>query len=175
MFMSMEFGQWNEWNVWTDLNWELLQHDPHRKLNDFFKALNAFYKEEPALYERDFEQEGFQWIDCADNNNSVISFIRRAKDPNDFLVVVCNFTPQTHRHYRIGVPEEGHYAEAFNSDLSSFGGSDARNYGGVWTEDWGMHNMPFSVDLCLPPLGVVVMKIDRQKTAAAIAQQQNKP
>lgn len=169
MFMSMELGQWNEWNVWTDLNWELLQHDSHRKLNDFFKALNGFYKQEPALYERDFEQEGFQWIDCADSRNSVISFIRRAKDPNDFLVVVCNFTPQTHHHYRIGVPEAGHYAEVFNSDQSAFGGSDAKNYGGVWTEDWGMHNMPFSVDLCLPPLGVVVIKIDRQKTAAAIA------
>ncbi|ANV87696.1 1,4-alpha-glucan branching protein GlgB [Picosynechococcus sp. PCC 7117] len=172
MFMSMEFGQWNEWNVWSDLSWDLLQHEPHAKLKGFFGALNSLYKQEPALYERDFEEEGFQWIDCSDNQNSVLSFIRRAKDPNDFLVVVCNFTPQPHSHYRIGIPEEGYYQEILNSDAETFGGSNLLNFGGVWTEDWRFHNLPYSIDLCLPPLGVVVLKIDREKTAAMLAQKQ---
>lgn len=161
MFMSMEFGQSNEWNVWTDLNWDLLQHEPHRKLKDFFKDINGFYKSQPALYEQDFAEAGFQWIDCSDNKNSVLSFIRRATDPNEFLVVVCNFTPQLHQHYRVGMPEEGHYVEVFNSDAEIYGGSNQRNFGGVWTENWSLHDLPFSADLCLPPLGVVILKLER--------------
>lgn len=169
MFMSMEFGQWNEWNVWDDLNWDMLNYEPHQKLKGFFQSLNTVYKQQPALYERDFDQEGFQWIDCTDNRNSVISFIRRAQDPNDFLVVICNFTPQCHYHYRIGIPEAGYYTEVFNSDAAVYGGSDKGNFGGVWSEEWGCHNMPYSVDMCVPPLSVVILKIDRQKMDRAIA------
>lgn len=172
MFMGMEFGQWNEWNVWDDLSWDLLQHEPHHKLKGFFTALNELYQREPALYERDFEEEGFQWIDCSDAQNSVLSFIRRAKNPNDFLIVVCNFTPQPHSHYRIGMPEEGYYEEVLNSDADVFGGSNLLNFSGVWTEDWGFHGLPYSVDLCLPPLGVVILKINREKTAAMLAKKQ---
>ena len=169
MFMSMEFGQWNEWNVWADLDWDLTQYHFHKTLQQYFCDLNALYKSEPALYSRDFEEEGFEWIDCSDNNHSVVSFIRRAKDPNEFIVTVCNFTPQPHSHYRIGVPEKGFYSEIFNSDASKYGGSNMGNYGGKWTDDWSFHNMPYSLDLYLPPLGVVMFKIDRKKTQAALA------
>ena len=169
MFMSMEFAQWSEWNVWTDLDWNLLNFEPHQKLKQFFSELNAIYKEEPALYERDFEEEGFQWIDCADNSNSVVSFIRRAKEPNDFIIIICNFTPQSHSHYRIGVPEEGFYEEIFNSDARKYGGSNAGNLGGKMTDEWWNHNYANSIDLCLPPLAVLMLKLDRKKTEEILA------
>jgi 1,4-alpha-glucan branching enzyme len=168
MFMSMEFGQWSEWNVWADLEWHLLQYDRHKQLKEFFADLHKTYKEELALYERDFEEEGFQWIDCSDNRHSVVSFIRRAKDPSDFLIVVCNFTPQPHSHYRIGVPEAGFYSEVFNSDSRDYGGSNMGNLGGKWTDEWFFHNYANSLDLCLPPLGVLILKLDRVKTSEVL-------
>jgi 1,4-alpha-glucan branching enzyme len=168
MFMSMEFAQWNEWNVWTDLDWDLLQYHHHKTLKQFFTELNGIYKSEPALYSRDFEEEGFEWIDCSDNRHSVVAFIRRGKDNNEFVVAICNFTPQPHSHYRIGVPEKGFYTEIFNSDASKYGGSNMGNYGGKWTDDWSFHNHSYSLDLCLPPLGVLIFKIDRKITQAAL-------
>jgi len=164
MFMSMEFGQWTEWNVWKDLEWHLLNYQSHGQLKGFFSNLNAIYKAEPALYERDFEEEGFQWIDCSDSRHSVVSFIRRAKDSADFILVVCNFTPQPNSHYRVGVPEAGFYSEIFNSDSKDYGGSNMGNLGGKWTDEWFFHDYPHSLDLCLPPLGVLMLKLNRDKS-----------
>ncbi|MDJ0658869.1 MAG: 1,4-alpha-glucan branching enzyme [Crocosphaera sp.] len=163
MFMSMEFGQWSEWNVWGDLEWHLLQYEPHQQLKQFFTDLNALYKQEPALYTHDFEYHGFEWIDCNDNSHSVVSFLRRSDDPDDTLVVVCNFTPQPHSHYRIGVPEAGYYVELFNSDAKQYGGSNIGNLGGKWADDWSFHNKPYSLDLSLPPLAVLILKLDPTK------------
>ncbi|NEO26385.1 MAG: 1,4-alpha-glucan branching enzyme, partial [Kamptonema sp. SIO4C4] len=168
MFMSMEFGQWSEWNVWGDLEWHLLQYEPHKQLKLFFQDLNALYLREPALYEKDYEEEGFEWIDCSDNRHSVIAYIRRSNDPGNFLIVVCNFTPQPHSHYRVGVPELGFYTEIFNSDARQYGGSNMGNLGGKWGEEWSYHNMPYSLDLCLPPLGALILKIDRDKSQEAL-------
>ena len=160
MFMSMEFGQWSEWNVWGDLEWHLLNYKAHHQLKQFFTELNHLYVNEPALYSNDFEDAGFQWIDCTDNRHSVVAFIRRGKDPSQFVIAVCNFTPQPHSHYRVGVPEAGFYSELFNSDARQYGGSNMGNLGGKWTEEWSFHGMPYSLDLCLPPLGVLVLKLD---------------
>ena len=168
LFMSMEFGQWSEWNVWGDLEWHLLQYEPHQKLKQFVSDLNQLYRSEPALYTQDFAQEGFEWIDCSDNRHSVVSFIRRAKGSDEFVVTVCNFTPQPHSHYRVGVPELGFYTELFNSDAREYGGSNMGNLGGKWTDEWSLHNQPYSLDLCLPPLGVLILKLDREKTRAAL-------
>lgn len=164
LFMSMEFGQWSEWNVWGDLEWHLLQYEPHQNLKQFMAKLNEFYRSEPALFTQDFDQAGFEWIDCSDNRHSVVSFLRRDKGTGDFVVVVCNFTPQPHSHYRIGVPEKGYYKELFNSDARDFGGSNMGNLGGKWSDDWAFHNRPFSLDLTLPPLGVIVLKLDKEET-----------
>jgi 1,4-alpha-glucan branching enzyme len=161
LFMSMEFGQWSEWNVWADLEWHLLQHPAHQQLMHFMTELHKCYKEQPALYTQDFDEPGFEWIDCNDNRHSVVSFIRRDKGTNDFVVVACNFTPQPHAHYRIGVPEHGFYREVFNSDARSYGGSNMGNLGGKWADEWSIHNRSYSLDLCLPPLSVSIFKIDR--------------
>jgi 1,4-alpha-glucan branching enzyme len=171
LFMSMEFGQWSEWNVWGDLEWHLLQYPAHQTLKHCISKLNELYRSEPALYTQDFSNEGFEWIDCSDNRHSVVSFLRRAKDSDEFIVTVCNFTPQPHSHYRVGVPELGFYTELFNSDAREYGGSNMGNLGGKWAEEWSFHNRPYSIDLCLPPLGVLVLKIDRQKTADAMQRQ----
>ncbi len=178
LFMSMEFGQWSEWNVWADLEWHLLQYEPHQTLKCFLTELNMLYRTQPALYTQDFSQEGFEWIDCSDNRHSVVSFIRWAAHPSklgkelpegevyepEFVITVCNFTPQPHAHYRIGVPEAGFYTELFNTDARRYGGSNMGNLGGKWTDEWAFHNRPYSLDLCLPPLGVLILKLDRQKT-----------
>lgn len=168
LFMSMEFGQWSEWNVWGDLEWQLLQFEPHQKLKQFVGDLNQLYRRELALHTQDFAEEGFQWIDCSDNRHSVVAFVRRAKDSDEFVVTVCNFTPQPHSHYRVGVPELGFYTELFNSDAREYGGSNMGNLGGKWTDEWSLHNQPYSLDLCLPPLGVLILKLDREKTRAAL-------
>ncbi len=158
MFMSMEFAQWNEWNVLTDLDWQLLEYDTHSRTKIFFSDLNTLYKNESTLFERDFDRNGFEWIDCSDTENSVISFIRRGEDYNNFVIVVCNFTAKTHFHYRIGVPENGFYTEIFNSDLSKYGGSNQGNFSGVWSKQWLVHNFHYSLEICLPPLSVIVLK-----------------
>jgi 1,4-alpha-glucan branching enzyme len=169
LFMSMEFGQWSEWNVWGDLEWHLLQYEPHQKLQDFVKALNSLYRDQPALYTQDFSAEGFEWIDCSDNRHSVVSFIRKAKQSNEFMLVVCNFTPQPHSHYRVGVPEPGFYTELMNSDARDYGGSNMGNLGGKWAEEWSFHNRPYSLDLCLPPLSTIIFKLDRQKALSTLS------
>ncbi len=168
LFMSMEFGQWNEWNVWADLNWELLQYESHQKLKQFMSELNALYCREAALYSQDFAEPGFEWVDCSDNRHSVIAFIRRAKDSDEFILTVCNFTPQPHAHYRVGVPEQGFYTELLNSDARDYGGSNMGNLGGKWADEWAYHNRPYSIDLCLPPLATIMLKLDKVKTQAAL-------
>jgi 1,4-alpha-glucan branching enzyme len=157
LFMGMEFAQWNEWNVWGDLQWELLDFAPHKSLQRFIGDLNGLLKAETALHTLDFSPEGFQWIACDDTNNSVVSFIRRSKD-REFIVVACNFTPVPHGDYRIGVPAKGFYKEILNSDSTIYGGSGMGNLGGKWSDDWGCHNQSYSLNACLPPLAIVAFK-----------------
>ncbi|MFN3360477.1 MAG: 1,4-alpha-glucan branching protein GlgB [Pseudanabaenaceae cyanobacterium] len=167
LFMGMEFGQWSEWNVWGDLEWHLLQYPLHKGLQRLLKDLNALIKRERALYEEDFSHEGFYWIDCSDNRNSVVSFVRRTLD-NEFVVTVCNFTPVVHSSYRIGVPEAGFYREIFNSDATIYGGSGVGNMGGKEAEEISYHGQPYSLDLCLPPLGTLILKPDRQSSTGKL-------
>jgi 1,4-alpha-glucan branching enzyme len=163
LFMGMEFGQRSEWNVWGDLEWNLLQYEPHQQLKQFLAELNHLYRREIALYTQDFGYDGFEWVDCSDNRHSVISFVRRAKNSDECILTVCNFTPQPHSHYRVGVPEAGFYVELLNSDARQYGGSNMGNLGGKWTDEWSFHNRPYSLDLCLPPLSTLVFKLDRHK------------
>ncbi len=158
IFMGMEFGQRQEWNVWDDLQWDLLNHEPHKGIQKLVDDLNSLYKKETALWRNDFDEYGFQWIDCDDNKNSVISFMRREKTNGEWLVIVANFTPQNHSNYRIGVPVAGFYEEIFNTDASQYGGSNLGNMGGKSTDLFNIHGYENSVELCLPPLSVLVLK-----------------
>lgn len=158
LFMGSEFGQWWEWNHDDSLQWHLCQQEPHLGLQRFVHDLNWLYRTEPALYEVDYDWTGFQWIDINDTENSVISFLRRAKDPNDQLVCVCNFTPVPRHGYRIGVPSLAYYRELLNSDAETYGGSNVGNGGGVMAEPMAAHGFPNSIVLTLPPLSVLYFK-----------------
>jgi 1,4-alpha-glucan branching enzyme len=161
LFMGGEFGQWIEWNHQRSLDWHLLGYDSHRQLQDYVKDLNHLYSSEPSLHEVDFEHTGFQWIDFQDANGSTIAFMRKAKDPDDFLIFVLNFTPVPRAGYRIGVPEEVFYKEVLNSDAWMYGGSNMGNSGGVWSRAEGWAGWPCSMEVTLPPLSVIVLKPKR--------------
>ncbi|MCR4435163.1 MAG: 1,4-alpha-glucan branching protein GlgB [Clostridiales bacterium] len=158
LFMGNEFGQFIEWDYKRSLDWHLLDYEMHRKLQNYVKDLNRMYKKEKALYEVDFSYEGFEWIDCSDSDHSVVSFIRRGKDPQDLLIFVCNFTPVVYYDYRIGVPFHVFYEEVLNSDSQIYGGSNVGNFGGVQAEDCGFHGKPYSIRLQIPPLAALVLK-----------------
>jgi 1,4-alpha-glucan branching enzyme len=158
LFMGGEFGQWDEWNHDKSIDWHLLNFMPHRRLQKFVMDLNHIYQSEPALYEVDFSYQGFEWIDLRDTENSVISFIRRAKDPENFLVIVCNFTPVPRIGYRIGVPKNCFYREILNSDSQIYWGSNMGNAGGINVDKIPWHGRPYSINITLPPLSVLIFK-----------------
>lgn len=157
LFMGSDVGQHEEWSSGTQVRWELLQYPPHRGLQLTLKKLNEVYRKEPALHEVDFHWTGFEWIDIHDVDNSVISFLRRAENQDDYLVVVCNFTPTVRYGYRIGVPEGGWYDELINTDDAEFWGSGVVN-GAILADAVPTHGRDHSVQLTLPPLGVTVLK-----------------
>ena len=162
LFMGGEFGQWNEWNYDCSLQWDLLQWDSHRGLQKCVADLNKLLIREKALHEVDFDYRGFEWIDCHNHDESTLSYLRRAKDPSDYLIVACNFTPVPRMNHRLGVPEACWYDEIFNSDSQYYAGSNLGNYPGVRAEPTGSHGRPASIQLTLPPLAVVVLKPRRE-------------
>ncbi|HMD35106.1 MAG TPA: 1,4-alpha-glucan branching protein GlgB, partial [Vicinamibacterales bacterium] len=158
LFMGSEFGQWREWNHDVSLDWHLLDDPLHAAMRRYVQALNWQHSVEPALHQVDFDPSGFRWIDCNDNENSVVSVVRYARDHRDFIVMVFNFTPVPRASYRIGVPDAGYYAETLNSDAEVFGGSNVGNGGGVWTEAVAAHGFDHSLRLTVPPLGCLYLK-----------------
>ena len=159
LFMGGEFGQTNEWYHETSLDWHLLDQGPyHRGLQQLVRDLNRLYRRQPALHQLDFDSAGFQWIDCNDWEGSTISFLRRAKRPEDFLVFVCNFTPVVRGGYRVGVPCPGFYRELLNTDAGCYGGSNVGNAGGVVADPVPMHGHPYSLRLTVPPLGALILQ-----------------
>jgi len=161
LFMGAEFGQRSEWNHDSALEWALLAFPEHQGISRLMGDLNALYRSQPALHQVDFDWHGFEWIDCNDSDTSVISFIRRAHDPRDFVMAVLNFTPVLREKYRVGVPEPGYYRELFNSDAHLYGGSNVGNAGGVMAEPIPHMGRPYSVLLRLPPLGMLYFKLQR--------------
>ncbi|HWC91104.1 MAG TPA: 1,4-alpha-glucan branching protein GlgB [Pirellulales bacterium] len=161
LFMGGELGQWNEWNYDTSLQWDLLQWDLHRGLKKFVSDLNHLYRREPALHQVDFDHHGFEWIDCHNYDESIMCFMRKAKDPRDFLAVCCNFTPVPREHHRVGLPERCWYNEIANSDSIYYGGGNVGNGAGVMAENIPWHGRPFSAAIAIPPLGVTILKPQR--------------
>ena len=162
LFMGSEFGQWNEWNHDHELDWMLLDFEFHRNLQQYVKDLNRLYISEPALHEMDFSWEGFQWIDFHDIDQNIVSFIRRARDPNDFVIVASNFTPVVRHGYHVGVPAPGVYRELLNSDSERYSGSNTINFDPVTSEPGTCQGQPHSIVLTLPPLGVVFLKCEKE-------------
>ncbi len=163
LFMGGEFGQWSEWSEARSLDWNLLQYEPHRKLQKYVQDLNRLLREEAALHEVDSDPAGFEWIDFSDADSSVVSFIRRGKDPGDFLVCVFNFTPVVRTNYRIGAPKKGVYREVLNSDSDAYWGGNVGNAGWAVAEDAALNQWPHSMSLTLPPMGMLVLKPHAEK------------
>jgi len=158
LFMGGEFGQWQEWNVDESLQWHLLQWDNHKGLSKALADINALVRREPALHELDFEARGFEWVDCHNWQDSVLIFIRRAINPEDFLIICCNFTPVPRDVYRVGVPQPGVYEEVFNSDSAWYGGGNFGNAGAIHTLAESHHGRAHCLSLALPPLATIVLK-----------------
>ncbi|HSR50967.1 MAG TPA: 1,4-alpha-glucan branching protein GlgB [Acidobacteriota bacterium] len=161
LFMGAELGQWREWNHDSSLDWHLLESAPHQGLWKFMQKLNKLYRQEPALFERDFEPAGFEWIDLEDRDRSIVAYLRRSNRPSETILVVCNFTPVVHESYRLGVPEAGTWKEILNSDAKKFGGSGVVNSDPRPSEAVECHNQPNSILFRLPPLGVVFLKKEK--------------
>ena len=158
LFMGAEIGQYEEWNFDTSLDWHLLEYEPHQGIKKVLTDLNKLYKTRPALHEKQFTAEGFEWIAYDDSQNSVLSYIRKGKDPKNSLIVVCNFTPTVLKNYNIGLPASGKLKEIFNSDDKKYGGSGLKNKA-LKTEEKSFHGREHSAQINIPPLGTVVFEI----------------
>ncbi|WP_066222991.1 1,4-alpha-glucan branching protein GlgB [Formosa haliotis] len=158
LFMGTEFGQYNEWNFLTSLDWNLLEFQPHINTKNYLKTLNTLYQNTPALYEKGFSQDGFEWINYDDHQNAVISYIRKGHDVENDLIVVCNFTPLSHKKYDIGVPRAGSLIEVFNSDSTEFGGSGVLNSKAIKTKKKAYNNKPYTATVKVSPLAISIFK-----------------
>ena len=154
--MGCEFGQGTEWNANRELDWYVLDYPHHKGMQTLVKDLNNVYKTHPALFAHDFEPQGFEWLDCHDVQQSIISYRRKSK--HEEIIVILNFTPVPRENYRLGVPYEGTYTEIFNSDSKFYDGSNVGN-GAVVTESVAWMNQPYSININVPPLGALILKI----------------
>lgn len=175
LFMGQEYAPFEEWNENTGLDWELLQYQDHSNMRDYVKALNAFLREHPALYEQDHEPEGFEWINNISANENMLVFLRKAKKARETLLIVCNFSPLVYEKHKIGVPFEGRYKEIFNSDSEMFGGSDVRNKRAKLSRKSECDGRENSIEITVPPMGIAVFsctpeKIPVKKKKAASAE-----
>jgi 1,4-alpha-glucan branching enzyme len=161
LFMGGEWGQRKEWAHDQSLDWHLLEHTSHLGVKNWVRDINQFYAGTPALYQKDFEQNGFEWIDVNDWENSVIAFLRRGTSSEDVVLVVCNFTPVPRPNYRIGVPHGGYWKESLNSDAREYWGSGQGNMGGVEARPVPYHGRSHSLSLTLPPLSVLIFSPEK--------------
>jgi 1,4-alpha-glucan branching enzyme len=158
LFMGAEIAQWHEWSHEESVHWHITKHAPHSGVQQLVKDLNRLYRQEPCLHELDCEPGGFEWIDCNDSENSVLSFLRTCRLTNDIMLVVCNFTPVPRTSYHIGVPRGGYWRELLNSDAEYYWGSNMGNAGGVTAKKEPHHGRPYSIYVTLPPLGVIFLR-----------------
>lgn len=164
LFMGAEIGQWNEWCHQKSLDWHLLEFESHNKLQRWVKDLNRLYKEDAPLYQNDFTNEGFRWVDCSNNEDSVVSFIRKGVEEGDYTLVVCNLTPVVRENYKIGVPNPCRWKEVLNSDACEYGGSGVGNEGSSMPTPVPYHGFFDSLSLTLPPLAILVFKPENDRS-----------
>ena len=165
LFMGCELAQDWEWDHEQGLRWQLLEQPRHRRIQDFFRDLNAMYRRQPALWQVDFDPRGFQWVDFHDSDQSVVAFLRKGSDPADFLYCIFNFTPVVRLNYQVGAPGPGGYREIFNSDSRYYGGSDVGNTGLVMATEESYGDWPARLSLTLPPLGALLLRPEPRPAA----------
>jgi 1,4-alpha-glucan branching enzyme len=158
LFMGAEFAQTQEWNFKSELEWHLLKFAPHQGIQQFVKDINKLYRTESALYIKQFEQEGFEWVSTDDHDNSILAYLRKGNASEDTLLIVLNMTPVAHEHYLLGINEAGTWTELLNSDDLRYYGSGVLNTTPITTQKQPYNEKAYTLELRLPPLGVVVMK-----------------
>jgi 1,4-alpha-glucan branching enzyme len=167
-FMGTELGQFAEWKDKEQLDWHLLDYEMHEKINLFTKELLKLYKRSKPLHELDFEYGGFEWIDADNADQSIFSFIRKGCKEGDYLVIICNFTPETYSGYRIGVPQRETYREILNSDAPLFGGSGVINKRMIKAEEINFHGRPYSIEMNIPPFGISILRPVKKRKGRVI-------
>ncbi len=158
LFMGSEFAQFDEWSEAKSLDWNLLEYDKHREIQSYVADLNKLYREEKALWSEDFTGQGFEWINCTDAVESIVSFVRKDDQDDEHIVVVSNFTPVPKLMHRIGVPREGRYQEILNSDDFKYGGSGIVNENPIQTHSLSWDDKPYALDIKVPPLATIYLK-----------------
>ncbi|MGN0157767.1 MAG: 1,4-alpha-glucan branching protein GlgB [Brotaphodocola sp.] len=156
LFMGQEFGQVSEWNENTELPWDILDYPVHKGIQKYVKDLNALYQSQPALYEMDFQPEGFQWIDCSNSAENIVTFIRKTDKPEETLLFVCNFAPVERTNYKVGVPFAGKFKEILNSDKKVYGGSGKGNPRVKNSKAEECNERPNSIEIDVPPMSTIV-------------------
>lgn len=156
-FMGNEFGQFIEWRFYEALEWFLLDYQAHQKHQDFVRAMNRFYLQQPSLWQQNYSWEGYQWIDADNREQSILIFKRQGKKADDFSIAVLNFQPDTYHDFKVGVPEPGIYREAFNSDSNEFGGSGQINPEAVETKEGTYHGYDQYIELTIPPIAGMIL------------------
>ena len=157
LFMGQELAQFDEWNEHKSVGWGLLEYPVHKKMQEYVRHLNHFYRDHPALWQRDGQEEGFEWINCHSYKETILAFIRKSADPSEDLLVVCNFTPVLHEDFWVGVPYKGKFKEIFNSDDRSFGGGGAGNPRVKTAKAREADERPYSISITIPPLSTVIL------------------
>jgi 1,4-alpha-glucan branching enzyme len=161
LFMGCEFGQSNEWNENGQLDWWLLDAGPfHRGVQKFVEDLNRLYAKSSSLWQADYDHGGFFWIDCADNENSILSFVRQKNDGTNPIAVILNLTPVARPNYRLGLPRVGKWREVLNSDAGIYGGSNKGNFGEIFAHGHKWHNQNFSAEIYLPPMSIIAFQAE---------------
>jgi len=158
LFMGNEIAQYDEWNFKQGLQWNLLELETHKGINNIIKDLNKLYKTEPALHALQFDPKGFEWLDYSDHEKSLLSFLRKTDNPEDTLIIVCNFTPEPWKNYTLGVPSRGEWNLIFNSDDKKYNGSGFEVKTSYDSKKNAIHGRMFSLSLDIIPLGVMVFK-----------------
>lgn len=163
LFMGSEIAQFIEWREYAELDWMLLEYDMHKKFQKYVKDINHYYLKDNALWQIDYDWSGFQWIDADNKDQSIFIFKRVGKKGEDFNIIILNFTPVYYKNFRVGVPVKGIYTTVFNSDEEKYGGSDTTIKKTMKAKELVWHNQPYSVELTVPPLSSLVIKLSRRK------------
>jgi len=175
IFMGGEIAQYKEWNHDASIEWDLLYDPMHAGLNRFVEDLNKLYRDTPALHELDLSPDGFEWIDCCDTENSVVTLMRKSRTrPDEVVVIALNFTPTPRHNYQIGLPRGGHWREVMNSDAPLYGGSGQGNMGGVDAVPIPLHGRRWSATVTLPPLSAIFLMSQSSGSEVATGANENR-
>ncbi len=170
LFQGCEFAHGAEWDFDAAMDWDLLERPQHEGIKQIVSDLNRLYREQPALHQVDFDSSGFEWIDCHDSSQSVLSYLRKDLSGQQIVAAAFNFTPVPRTNYRIGVPEPGFYREALNSDAALYGGSNVGNQGGVEAEPVSWMGRPYSIPIALPPLAGLILVHEPMSADALVSE-----